>query len=297
MTSHRLALLLALAGCALGASLCARAELLLDATGSYTYDDNVSNGLEEEDRIADQILFLGLTAAWYEQLGSGTGFNAALMAEQSGYAEYSGLTNLAGGARIGLRHKFGLGAQAPLVGLSGQALYRNYHYDYRDGWQYDAALTAGTAVSERLSLQGSVRYDDFQADQLQPTVRPGYSTAAYDVSGWTFGVRLAYAVTTVDLLWGGYAYRDGSVTAVTQPDYEVLEYSTAVARDNVFGTTPRRIAYRLDGKSDLWSAGWTHGFSRHVSLSLSYAYRRFESQGDLEPYYANVVALSVGYSR
>jgi long-subunit fatty acid transport protein len=297
MSVLRAALTAWLAACALCSGPIARAELVLDASGSYTYDDNVPNGLENDDRLSDQILTVGVVAGIYEQLGTGTGLSAALLIEQTGYVQYSGLTNLAAGARIGVRHKFGLGGQAPWVGLSGQALYRNYHYDYRDGWQYDAALTAGKALTERLSLQASVRYDDFHADQLQPTVLPGISTAAYDVSGWTFGLRLAYGVTDADLLWAGYAYRDGSVTAVTQLDFEVLEYSTAVARDKTFGSTPRRAAYRLDGHSDLWSIGWTHALSGHLAMTAAYAYRRFESAGDLDPYYANVVSLTLGYSR
>jgi hypothetical protein len=145
------------------------------------------------------------------------------VAEQTGHFEYSGLTNFAAGANLRLRHKFGLGDQAPWFALSGQALYRNYHFDDRDGWQYDAGAVVGLPLSARFSLQGSVRYDAFEADQTQPTVRPGYATDAYDIAGWNFGARLVAVIGPNDVITAGYSYRDGSVTAVTQPDREILE--------------------------------------------------------------------------
>jgi hypothetical protein len=290
------ATLLALLACVLHAGA-VRAEFVFDASGSYTYDDNVSNGLDTEDRKADQVLNASLTAGLYQQLGASTGATLALVAEQNSYLRYSGLTNLAGGASARLRHKFGLGGDAPWIAASGLALYRNYHYDYRDGWQYDAALTVGKPLSPRFSVQGSVRYDKFSADHVQPTVLPGISTAAYDTSGTTWSARLTYGVTQADVLSAGYAYRNGSVTAVTHPDYEILEYSDAVARDPVFHMSPFGVAYRLDGKTDVWTLGWTHGFGGHLALTAAYTYQRTDTVRDLDPYYANVFSLTLGYSR
>lgn len=286
---------LAVAVLLLPAGACA--EWLLDASAGYTYDDNLSNGLADEDRKADSALLAGVRAGWHEQLGAGTGVTLALLAEQNGYLEYSGLSNFAAGVNLRLRHKFGLGYRAPWLSLSGQALYRNYHDDDRDGWQYDAGAVVGVPLSARFSLHGSVRYDAFEADQTQPTLRPGYATDAYDTSGWNLGAKLLYVVGPFDLVSAGYGYRDGSVTAVTQPDREILEYSDAVAVDTVFGTSPRRIAYRFDGETDTLSLAWSHAFSAHLALTVSYAYRQTRSVGDLDPYYANVFAVSLGYSR
>jgi hypothetical protein len=273
------------------------AEWLIDLSAAYTHDDNLGNGIEDEDRKSDHALAAGVRGGYYQPLGPRTGATLTLIAEHSEYFDYSGFTNFAAGAGARLRHKFGLGAQAPWALFSVQALHRDYRYDLRDGWQYDAGLTAGKLLTERLSLQGSVRYDRYEADDVRPPVLPGFGADAYDISGWNIGARLSYALTSNDVVTFGYAYRDGSVTAVTQPDLEVLEYSDAVVRDTIFGTSPRRVAYRLDGKTNHLSVAWSHAFGPHLSLSLSYAYRRTEGDGDLDAYYSNVVALNLGYSR
>ena len=98
---------------------------------------------------------------------------------------YSGLSNIGMGVLGQLRHKFGLGAEAPWAALTAQGLDRDYNYQYRTGWQYDAAATLGKQFGDRWHMSARVSYDQFVASQVQRTVRPGLSTAAYDVSGWT----------------------------------------------------------------------------------------------------------------
>jgi hypothetical protein len=293
--SHGL-LLLACSG-ALLAPTAARADWLLDAAAGYTYDDNLPNALNDSDRKADSALSASVRAGISEQLATNTGLTLALLAEQNLYLRYSGLTNFGAGAQARLRHKFGLGADTPWAALSAQALHRNYHYDYRDGWQYDAGLTAGKRLSERLSVQGSVHYDRYTADRLQPTILPGFPTDAYDVWGWTFGARAAYAITESDLLSAAYAWRNGTVTAITPRDPEILEYSSALARDPVFGTEPPLVAYRIAGKTDIVSLAWSHAFSPRISMTMSYLYRRTVAPEDLGGYYSNVVSIFLGYSR
>jgi hypothetical protein len=292
---HRL-LLLMCSG-ALLAPVPAGADWLLDAAAGYTYDDNLPNALNDSDRKADSALNASARAGVSQQLATNTGLTLALLAEQNLYLRYPGLTNFGAGAQARLRHKFGLGGDTPWAALSAQALHRNYHYDYRDGWQYDAGLTVGKRLSDRLTVQGNVHYDRYMADHVQPTILPGFPTDAYDVWGWTFGARAAYAITESDLLSASYAWRNGTVTAITPRDPEVLEYSSALARDPVFGTAPPLVAYRIAGKTDIVSLAWSHAFSPRISMSLSYLYRRTVAPEDLGAYDSNVISIFLGYSR
>ena len=116
-----------------------------------------------------------------------TGLGLSLLAESATYLHYSGLTNLGLGARAQLRQKFGLGADVPWASISAQAMHRNYHYDYRDGWQYDAAATAGKQLGERWSVRGSVRYDRYDADHLQRRSSAGHFERGVRRWGWNFG--------------------------------------------------------------------------------------------------------------
>lgn len=158
----------------------ARCEWRLDASTSFSYDDNVSNALEAEDRKADGSIAARVSGGIYETLGSSTNLGLSLIAEPVSYLRYSGLSNLGLGANARLRQKFGLG-DAPSATFHMQALHRNYHYDYRDGWQYEAGASLGKQLDERWSVHASVRYDRYSADRIQAPVFPGISTAAYDI--------------------------------------------------------------------------------------------------------------------
>jgi hypothetical protein len=275
----------------------ARAEWGFDANAGFAHDDNLPNALEAEDRKGDTSVTANLTGGLHYQLGTNTGLGLNLIADSATYMRYSGLDNLGLGASAQLRHKFGLGPDVPWAALSAQAIHRDYHYDYRDGWQYDAGATVGKQLGERWNVRASVRYDRYTADQIQPTVLPGISTAAYDIAGWNLGAQATFLLTTADLLSVSYAFRNGTVTAVTPPDLEVLEYSSAVARDPVFSNTTTMIAYRVHAKTDTMALGWSHSFSRYAAVNFAYAYRRSRTESELGDYYSNFISISVSYSR
>jgi hypothetical protein len=273
----------------------AHAELRFDAITTFTYDDNVSNSLEAQDRKGDSSISARLSGGVYETLGSNTSVGLSLVAEPVSYVRYSGLSNIALGANARLRYKFGLG-DAPTATFVAQALHRDYHYDYRDGWQYDGTASLGKQLNARWSVRTSVRYDRYTADQTQATILPGISTAAYDTWGWSFGAQSAYWLTDSDLLSASYTWRNGTATAVTPPDREVLEYSSAVARDTVFSSTSPLIAYRISAKTDIWALAWSHALSAHAAVNLAYSYLRSRTESDLGSYYSNLFMLSFTYS-
>ncbi len=275
----------------------ARAEWGFDANAGFAHDDNLPNALEAEDRKSDSAVTANLTGGLHQQLGSNTGLGLNLIAESATYLRYSGLNNVGLGASAQLRQKFGLGSDVPWAALSAQAIHRDYRYDYRDGWQYDAGATLGKPLGERWDVRASVRYDRYTADHSQPTVLPGISTSAYDISGWNLGAKATFLLTAADLLSVSYAFRNGTVTAVTPPDGEILEYSSAVARDPVFSDTTSLIAYRIHAKTDTMSLGWSHSLSRYAAVNVAYAYRRSRTESELGDYYSNLISISVSYSR
>ena len=283
--------------CSLLAPVVAQAEWGFDAGAGVNYDDNLPNALESKDRKGDTAFTANLSAGFHQQFGANTGASIGLVADTSAYARYTGLNNVGAGLRAQARHKFGLGSEAPWIALSAQAVHRDYHYDYRDGWQYDAGAILGKQLGERWSVRGSLRYDRYTADHLQPTVRRGISTAAYDTWGWNFGVQAGFLLTEADTLSAGYSYRNGTVTAVTPPNYEILGFSSAVARDTVFSSTTRLIAYRIAAQTDTVSLAWSHTLGRHAAVSLAYAYRRSRADADIGAYYSNLIGLTVSYSQ
>jgi hypothetical protein len=286
---------LAVLCCTLACGSAAAAEWGMDADAGLHYSDNVPNAIEAGDKKTDAAATLSLSGLMHRQIGDDTGLGLSLVAESAGYTRFSGLNYVGVGANAQLRHKFGLGAEAPWTAFALRAVHRDYHYDSRDGWEYDAGWTVGRRIGERWDVNGSVRYDRYQADRFQQTVLPGVSTAAYDVAGWTFGVQAAWLWTEVDTLSVSASRRHGSVTAVTRPDFKVLEYSSAVARDPVFSGNP--IAYRINADTSMLAVNWSRAVGRHASFNLGYAFRRTQGNDELDAYTANMFDLSVSYRR
>jgi hypothetical protein len=275
-------------------SLHARSELGFDASGGFAYDDNLSNGFEAEDRKADTAAVVDLSAGLYEPLGASTTLGLSLLVHSDAYFRYTGLSNVGLGARAQLRTKFGLGAKAPWLAIAAQGVYHNYQYDYQDGWQYEAGATLGTQLSERWSLRGIIRYDAYVADQTQPPLIPNLVGSPYDVYGWNFGVQTTFLATAADRLSLSYTWRTGTVTSVTQPDEEILEYSDRAAPDPVFGSGG--IAYRINANTQTIGVAWSHTLGRRTAINFLYAYRRSQADSDLGQYYANLISVTFTYS-
>jgi hypothetical protein len=190
------------------------AEWGFDANTGLEFSDNLSNAVENADRKSGGAATLGISGALNQPLGEYAALGLSLAAESASYFRYSGLDNLGVGVGADLRHKFGLGGEAPRTAFGLRALHRDYHYDDRDGWQYDATWSARKAFGERWDVGASVKYDRYVADRHQDAALPGASSAAYDIAGWTFGAQAAFLLTENDTLALSGSRRHGTRSGV-----------------------------------------------------------------------------------
>ena len=275
-------------------SIGARSEWGFDVTGGFTYDDNLSNAFEADERKGDTAAVIDFAGGYRQQLGTSTELGLSLLATSQSYLHYTGLTNIGLGARALLRTKFGLGAEAPWLALAAQAVYHNYHDDNLDGWSYEAGATLGKRFGDRWTVSGSVRYDAYVANSTPPVIVPGLSGSPYDVYGWNLGVQARFLATDSDLVSLSFNWRTGTVTSVTAPDEEVLEYSDRVAATTIFGSP--EIAYRINANTQTIGLAWNHTLGRNTAFNVAYAYRRSQADSELGAYYANVISVTLSYS-
>jgi hypothetical protein len=273
----------------------ASAEWGLDASAGLTGDDNLTNAFQSDDRKADTAAIATLEAGIHEQVGAGTGVGLGLVLSGARYFRYEGLDNLGLGARARLRSKFGLGESAPWVALAAHAVHRDYRDDARDGWEYEAAATLGRQLTDRWSLRGTIRYDAYKADSAHAAGIAGLSAAAYDIDGWSVGANAGFRLTEADLLSAGVSCRDGSVTTMTHPDEEVLEYSDAAVVDGAFSGATSVIAYRVAAITRIANLTWSHALGKSAALNVSYSYRASRADHGLGTYVSNVLVVSLGY--
>lgn len=267
-----------------------------DAIAGVAFDDNLTNAFLSEDRKGDTAASATLSTGLHEQLGSSTGLSLGLVGSGAQFARYEGLDNVGLGVRAQVRTKFGLGAEAPWLAVAARAVHRDYRDDLRDGWDYDAAITAGKQLSERWSVRASLRYDAYVADQVSPRSVRGLSSAAYDIDGWTVGAQAAFRLTQADVVSASISWRDGSVTAVTLPNFGVLQYSDAAVVDGTFSDDRRRIAYRVDAGTTIATLTWSRALGQSATVNASYTYRSSRADHGLGTYVSNIFGIALGYS-
>lgn len=294
-------------GCIACLALCATLSLrsahaflsgdpVLDATLETRHDDNLPFAVAPADVESDTALAARAAGGLYFQLSDSIGLTTTVDLRGEHYFEFEGLDHVAAGLSAALRGKLGLGAEAPWWRLSAGFSAVDYDFDPRDGLEYRAGVRAGRRLGERLAVEIGYDFERRRAHAVRdiPFVVTvfGLGGAAFDGDVHAFSFVATYDWSERLALQAGYARRMGDVCATTRIDPEILEYSTAVTPDPVFGFD--RYAYRLDVDTDVFTARMSYALSDHLALSASYERRDAHSSGSIA-YSSNVGGLALLY--
>jgi hypothetical protein len=274
--------LLALGAALAGAPREALPEGIFDAEAGVFHDSNLSNAVSASDIVADTALTLATSGGYLFVPGDRDAFALTGDLRAAGFSRFHGMNSVALGGTASWSRKFGLGAFAPWARFSASFAGERYGENVRDGWRASVALRAGERLSERLQLSGGGSFERYSADNATGVV-PGISGDAFSLLGRSLFARVDYAF---DDRWTGFAgvlARRGDVTASTRLNFQIFQYSNAIALDPAFGSD--YIAYRISGATtwdflagasralgDSWSANLA------VTRSLTYAADNIEYQ-------------------
>jgi hypothetical protein len=248
---------------ALGAVLAAppgaaRAEGIFDAEGAVLHDNNLSRAVSASDIVSDTAMTLAASGGWLFAPGDRDAFTLSGDLRAAAFSRFHGLNNVALGGTASWSRKLGLGALVPWIRLSASLAGERYGEDARDGQRGSVALRAGQRLSEALQLSGGGSFERYRADNATAVV-PGISGDAFSLEGRTLFARVDYALGDRWSAFAGVAARFGDVTASTRLNFQIFQYSNAIALDPAFGGD--YIAYRISGTT-------TWDFLAGVSLAL-----------------------------
>jgi hypothetical protein len=246
------------------------AQWSLDADLAVRHDNNLANASLPVDIVEDDIVAATLTASHFMPMERGV--SVLLQGRVAGerYAKTRGLDNLAAGGTVAVRQKWGLGAFAPWGSLSWSSSREAYRVNTRNGWLHQAAVRLGKRVHERLDLSVSLAYEARTARAL-PERRPGISGDVFSQRARTLGLDAGYAIDSNLVLNVAGRIRRGDVVSTTRPNRTILNASSALAADEVFG--PGAIAYRLPGTS--YGLGLDLGYTISTRSQLSAGVQRY----------------------
>ena len=184
----------------------------------------------------------------------------------NGYAEFHGLSNLTLGLTTAFRSKFGLGAAAPWLRLWGSGARLEYDDSVRDGWRYRLGAGVGKRFLERVDLRLDYTFEERIADHGRFVFRlPG---DVFDTQSHTYAGRVDFFYSEALSLFAGYALRGGDVVSSTRRNTAILNASSALTRDRVFG--PDFVAYKIDATVHVLSFALSFALGPRSSMNFSY---------------------------
>ena len=281
--------ILSLLGCHAGPAC---SEWIADAETGFVHDGNLSHGQLRQDIKGDTALEVAASAGQRLVLGDYSGLSLTGNLKSAAYNRYHGLNHLDLGMALAFKTKLGLGPAAPWWRATGSATRLKYQNDLRDGWLYTVGSAVGKRVGESWNVRGDFVYERRTADQ-NIGVAPGISGAVFDQRSHSIQANADYAYSEAIAISAGYTRRVGDVVATTQRNYEIFEYSTAVASDPVFGSDT--FAYKLRAVTHVFFIGASRALNAHSSLNLGFERQISHGTGD-NNYYSSVVRLALAYS-
>src|SRR5262245_31306134 len=228
--------------CLVGHLHAAEAAWIADLEAGLVYEDNVNLAEKARDTLSDTALGTSVSAGAVANVVNGSVVSLTGDVAGVGYTRFTGLTNLYLGATAPFRHKFGLGAAAPWVRVSGSGARLEYREDVRDGWRYRLATGSGKRLGERWEVRVEYAYDRRTAEhEVAITPRP---------PGDVFG-RSSH-----------------TISSTTPRNAETFAASTAVTLDPAFG--PDAFAYEIGATTHLVTVGLSFALGPQSSLNLGY---------------------------
>ena len=241
---------------------CARADWDFEAETGALYDSNLSNSPAASDEEEDW--------AWKSDVRVGNGlqlsrdFRLRLAADLRAevWDQFGGLSRIGVGTSAALRYRFGLGRQAPWLLIEDRFGYDRFQETPRSSWNDSLDLRGGIALSHRIALEGGYTFDT-------STARDDF----FGLQGHSGHARVIVDLTSSLQIGLGYTYRYGDfISYAVSPRFDIRQIASERRLVSTFGTDPPYIAYRLRGRTHLFSAFAGYALSKNLSLQVSYEY-------------------------
>ena len=245
-----------------GAAKLVAAPLQYDVSAGYTRDDNITRAELERDIEQDSIVDLGASATLKLPLNNISYFSVGASLALNHYLEYSKLDN----TRIGAQGSYYI---RPTSGYTAIKYFASLGYEQR---MYDSDLRESSATQFGLGLSKRI------TDRI--SMRLGYGKESIDADSDVFDAdnKRLYLDTEYKLNNSNHCYLtlskiDGDIVATTVPTTKIIQYSSAIVRDDAFlGLAPDRYAYKLSAKTTVIAIGdsMSVGAGQNIDASLTF---------------------------
>lgn len=232
-----------------------------NATLSAVWNSNATNANLDSDQIDTLQFKADILASQRYGLGQDDSFHLSGHAAGEWWPRYDGLLGGAIGARLEWRHKFGLGALAPVISIEAAADGTMAREDGRSG------ASTGVTLSFRKRLNNTTRLTVSHEIARQDARQP-----AFDREGNESSIELDRDLSDVTRLTFTLRHRNGDVLSYATPPRPDL---VALAPNRVLVETWGRpmVAYSIDARTWSARAALTRAVDETTAIVAAYEWR------------------------
>lgn len=234
------------------------------------YDDNVGNAAADSDARDSSVISGGVNLDYVRALSLNTALLLRGGLQGEGYEAEGALSNARLLAMARLSHRPTGGFYMPTFAGWVSAGALEFDSAMRDGFEFRGGLFVTepltTTIAARISVAASERRSD---------------SAVFDLSAWSAGLNLDWAVAPRFTLYGGYQFQDGDVvsTGLLPPKSSHLGggcgSATACDPDDALDG---QFAYRVDARTHIGTLGLNVPLSGRLAVDAQA--RRIGSTAD-----------------
>ncbi len=230
--------------------------LKLDA--GVTFDDNVTRASADSDRVADRSFNVNVAKSMLIPLSEKTRVFLNGFVGGQRFKIYSGLDNFTAGIDAELQYRTSGDFGAPLWSLFANFSVSDFEANQREGYRYAIGASVRQDLTDRISLFGALTHNQRVA---RSSVFSGHDYSAR--------LNLDYALAKAHTLYLTGEYRYGDLVSTGTHTLANINIAKVFTPDTAF---PGLYAYRVDGRTLIFTAGYNYALGGKDSLDFSWRY-------------------------
>ena len=257
----------------------------LVASGTVTFDDNVTRADNGPDKLADTIFEFSASDTFNKIYSKRHLVSITAFADSYTYQSYTGLNELSGGLQAEYDYLANADFYAPIYGIFVRGAFDNYNSNLRTGSHHTFGVNYRKTFTDRISLTSVISDNSKAGNSIVFTTHDDSALLNLDYINGDYGT---YYLTG--------EYRKGDVVSTGQASTQKYEMASWFVDDDVFSSAGL-ISYRLKAVTNIYTFGYNYSFGPKDSIDLSW--RRVVSKPDAKPnngqgeqYFVNQYSLS-----
>ena len=223
----------------------------------YTYDDNVTRGRLDSEKLSDRLYSLGLNTSRTFPLTDHTRAVATALLNVDQFHDYTGLGRASGGLQGEWQYRASGDFDAVTYALFARAWIDGYESHLRDGYRASLGANARRSLTDRIDLFGEVGVNWRRAE-----------SAVFGGRDYAAKFNIDFSLGSAGTAYLAGEYRRGDTFSTGLGSLANLNTADVFVRDDAF-PNENLFAYRAEARMLLGTLGYNRPLGPRDSIDFS----------------------------